>query len=152
MIKGLDMACGSRDAEGEGRGEGLLFLMNMCFKLPVLLSLLLECLDHSPACSPHPSMQTAVFLCISCLLASSLLIHGSHTHGSHSDRLSCFLSFSAAPIEIYNEQRIRKKVLPPFSPFRETRYRHNTKFVLLVNKARMTLFHFTPSSTPSSHS
>ena len=44
---------------------------------------LLECLDHSPACSPHPSMQTAVFLCISCLLASALLIHGSYTHGSH---------------------------------------------------------------------
>ena len=44
---------------------------------------LLECLDHSPACSPYRSMQTAVFLSISCLLASSLLIHGSFTHGSH---------------------------------------------------------------------
>ena len=50
MIEGLDMVCGSRDADGEGRGVGLLFLMNMCFKLPALLSLLLECLDHSPAC------------------------------------------------------------------------------------------------------
>ena len=37
---------------------------------------------------------------ISCLLASPLLIHESYTHGSHSDRSSCFLSFSAAPIEI----------------------------------------------------
>ena len=72
---------------------------------------MLECLDHSPACSPHPSMQTAVFYAVSsllalfhaycsCLLASSLLIHESYTHGSHTDRSSCFLSFSAAPIEI----------------------------------------------------
>ena len=37
--------------------------------------------------------------CIPCLLASPLLVHGSYTHGSHSDRSSCFLSFSAAPIE-----------------------------------------------------
>ena len=47
------------------------------------LRLLLECLAHSPAYSPHPSMQSAVFLRISRLLASSLLIHGSYTHGSH---------------------------------------------------------------------
>ena len=124
MIKGLDIACGSRDAEGEGRGglggEGLLFLMNMCFKLPVLLSLLLECLDHSPACSPHPSTQTAVFLRISCLLASSLLIHGSHTHPWLPLRQIIMLPMYHSPphpLRFSNEQRIRKKVLPPFSPF-----------------------------------
>lgn len=36
--------------------------------------------------------------------------------------------------------------------FREIRYRRSTKFVLLVNKARMALFYLTPSSTPSSRS
>ena len=36
---------------------------------------------------------------ISCLLASPLLIHESYTHGSHSDKSSCFLSFSTALIE-----------------------------------------------------
>ena len=37
---------------------------------------------------------------ISYFPASPLLIHESYTYGSHSDRSSCFLSFSAAPIEI----------------------------------------------------
>ena len=44
---------------------------------------------------------------ISCLLASPLLIHESYTHGSHSDRSSCFLSFSAAPIEIIYTDHFR---------------------------------------------
>ena len=49
----------------------------------------------------HMLASSSVFPCISCLLASPLLFHESYTHGSHSDRLSCFLSFSAAPIESY---------------------------------------------------
>ena len=31
---------------------------------------MLECLDHSPAGSPHPSMQTAVFYAVSSLPCS----------------------------------------------------------------------------------
>ena len=69
------------------------------------LHTLLECLDHSPAGSLHPSLQAAVILWIAaaialllCLLVSPILdsslwameylFHGSHTH-----RSICFLSF-----------------------------------------------------------
>ena len=36
--------------------------------------LMLECLDHSPACSPHPCMQTAVFLCVHLMFASYIVL------------------------------------------------------------------------------
>ena len=38
---------------------------------------MLECLDHSPECSPHPSMQTAVFYAVNSLLA---LFHAYRFH------------------------------------------------------------------------
>ena len=42
--------------------------MDEIYEIPVE-SLMLECLDHSPAYSPNPSMQTAVFYAVSSLLA-----------------------------------------------------------------------------------
>ena len=55
--------------------------------------LMLECLDRSMN-TFHAYSRASIGL-----LASSLLAMRSYTHGSHSDRSSCFLSFCAAPVE-----------------------------------------------------